>query len=72
MSRHARATTASKFGLTPAENREAIGRADRSSVLRLDGVHSHVGSQLLDVEQLAAACTVYRVTWDDLRMRDVG
>ena len=45
----------SKFGLMPDDARAAIARIERSAVLRLDGVHTHVGSQLLNVEQLAAA-----------------
>ena len=45
----------SKFGLMPQDARDAIGRINRSTVLRCDGVHTHVGSQLLDAEQLAAA-----------------
>ena len=45
----------SKFGLLPDDARDAIARIERSSVLQLDGVHTHVGSQLLNVEQLAAA-----------------
>lgn len=45
----------SKFGLAPSAARDAIERIRRSPVLRLDGVHTHVGSQLLDVDQLAAA-----------------
>jgi len=45
----------SKFGLMPADARDAIARIERSPKLRLDGVHTHVGSQLLNVEQLAAA-----------------
>ncbi|MCV7298810.1 diaminopimelate decarboxylase [Mycobacterium barrassiae] len=45
----------SKFGLLPDDAREAIARIDRSAKLRLDGVHTHVGSQLLNVEQLAQA-----------------
>jgi diaminopimelate decarboxylase len=45
----------SKFGLLPADARSAIARIDHSPVLRLDGVHTHVGSQLLDADQLAAA-----------------
>ncbi len=45
----------SKFGLSPDDAREAIARIERSSVLRCDGVHTHVGSQLLNTEQLAAA-----------------
>jgi diaminopimelate decarboxylase len=45
----------SKFGLLPADARDAIMRVERSARLRLDGVHTHVGSQLLNVDQLAAA-----------------
>ena len=45
----------SKFGLLPDDARRAIARIDRSGVLRCDGLHTHVGSQLLNVEQLAAA-----------------
>jgi diaminopimelate decarboxylase len=45
----------SKFGLLPDVARDAIARIQRSSVLRCDGVHTHVGSQLLNTEQLAAA-----------------
>lgn len=45
----------SKFGLVPADAASAITRIERSAVLRCDGVHTHVGSQLLNVEQLAAA-----------------
>lgn len=45
----------SKFGLLPADAREAIARIRRSRVLRCDGVHTHVGSQIMDVDQLAAA-----------------
>lgn len=47
--------TGSKFGLSPDDARRAIARIQRSGVLRLDGVHTHVGSQLLDVDQLAQA-----------------
>ncbi|OCB60179.1 diaminopimelate decarboxylase [Mycobacterium vulneris] len=45
----------SKFGLMPEDARTAIARIEASPQLRLDGVHTHVGSQLLNVEQLAAA-----------------
>jgi diaminopimelate decarboxylase len=44
-----------KFGLMPDAARDAIRRIERSAVLQLEGVHTHVGSQLLNVEQLAAA-----------------
>ncbi|BBX92374.1 diaminopimelate decarboxylase [Mycolicibacterium boenickei] len=45
----------SKFGLMPDDARAAIARIEASPRLRLDGVHTHVGSQLLNVDQLAAA-----------------
>ncbi|WKG01039.1 diaminopimelate decarboxylase [Mycolicibacterium sp. HK-90] len=45
----------SKFGLMPEDARAAIARIEAAPRLRLDGVHTHVGSQLLNVEQLAAA-----------------
>lgn len=45
----------SKFGLLPDDAREAIARIGRSSRLRCDGLHTHVGSQLLNIDQLAAA-----------------
>jgi diaminopimelate decarboxylase len=45
----------SKFGLLPDDARRAIARIEHSPVLRCDGLHTHVGSQLLNVEQLAAA-----------------
>jgi diaminopimelate decarboxylase len=45
----------SKFGLMPDDARHAIARIDRSPVLHIEGVHTHVGSQLLNVEQLAQA-----------------
>ncbi|GFG48843.1 diaminopimelate decarboxylase [Mycolicibacterium agri] len=45
----------SKFGLLPDAAREAIARVEHSPLLHLEGVHTHVGSQLLDVDQLAAA-----------------
>lgn len=45
----------SKFGLSPAQARVAIDRIERSPVLHMAGVHTHVGSQLLDVDELAAA-----------------
>lgn len=45
----------SKFGLLPEDARRAIKRIESSSKLEMQGVHTHVGSQLLDVDQLAAA-----------------
>ncbi|HYI20471.1 MAG TPA: diaminopimelate decarboxylase [Solirubrobacteraceae bacterium] len=40
----------SKFGLAPAAAAELIGRIERSPRLRMQGLHVHVGSQILDVE----------------------
>jgi diaminopimelate decarboxylase len=45
----------SKFGLDPEAARAAIARIRRSRRMRCDGVHTHVGSQILNVDQLAAA-----------------
>ena len=45
----------SKFGLLPEDARSAIARIERSPNLHMQGVHTHVGSQLLDVDQLAEA-----------------
>ncbi|WP_370410546.1 diaminopimelate decarboxylase [Streptomyces fradiae] len=45
----------SKFGLTLPQAREAIARLRGSDRLRLDGVHVHVGSQILDTEPFARA-----------------
>ena len=45
----------SKFGLLPRAARNAIDRIRRSPRLRCDGLHTHVGSQILDAGQLAAA-----------------
>jgi len=39
----------------PDDARDAIARIERSAKMRLDGLHTHVGSQLLDVDQLAQA-----------------
>ncbi|WP_309066678.1 diaminopimelate decarboxylase [Microbacterium sp.] len=45
----------SKFGLTPDAARALIARIERSDRLRMQGVHAHVGSQVLDPAELAAA-----------------
>ncbi|HEY5980490.1 MAG TPA: diaminopimelate decarboxylase [Microlunatus sp.] len=45
----------SKFGVTPEQAHELIGRIRGSSRVRMRGVHAHVGSQILDPEPLAAA-----------------
>ncbi len=45
----------SKFGLSPADAAKAVQRLRASDRLRLDGIHVHVGSQILDTEPLARA-----------------
>lgn len=45
----------SKFGLTLPQAREAITRLRGSDRLRLDGVHVHIGSQILDTDPFARA-----------------
>jgi diaminopimelate decarboxylase len=40
----------SKFGFAMADADEAIARVERSSALSLQGLHAHIGSQLLSVE----------------------
>ncbi|MGZ4590644.1 MAG: diaminopimelate decarboxylase family protein, partial [Actinomycetes bacterium] len=43
------------FGLPPDQARDLVGRIRASRLLRMDGIHVHVGSQILDTEPLAAA-----------------
>jgi diaminopimelate decarboxylase len=45
----------SKFGLPPREAQRAIDRLRASDKLVLDGVHVHIGSQILDTEPFADA-----------------
>jgi diaminopimelate decarboxylase len=45
----------SKFGLPLDQAREAIARIRSSDWLRLDGLHLHIGSQILDTEPFARA-----------------
>jgi diaminopimelate decarboxylase len=52
---HATGHEGVKFGLSPAAAKDAMGRIQASDRLRLDGVHTHVGSQILVAEELAAA-----------------
>jgi diaminopimelate decarboxylase len=43
----------SKFGLLPADAARAIRRIEASSAMRMDGLHVHVGSQILEVGPFA-------------------
>jgi diaminopimelate decarboxylase len=45
----------SKFGLRPADARVAIERLRASDRLRLDGLHVHIGSQILDAAPFGEA-----------------
>lgn len=45
----------SKFGLTPDAAKPLIERMRRSDRIRMRGVHAHVGSQIMDPAELAAA-----------------
>lgn len=45
----------SKFGLTAAAAKVLISRIEASPRLRMRGVHAHVGSQIMDPAELAAA-----------------
>jgi diaminopimelate decarboxylase len=45
----------SKFGLSIAQSRIAIEQIRKSSKLRLDGLHLHVGSQILETEPFVRA-----------------
>jgi len=40
----------SKFGFTVAQAQEAIARVERVAGLSLQGLHAHIGSQLMDLE----------------------
>src|SRR3954453_5311461 len=45
--------TGSKFGLSPDQAAPVIKRIENSRQLRMQGLHVHVGSQILDVEPFA-------------------
>ena len=61
----------SKFGLPLDQAREAIARIRSSRQLQLDGLHLHIGSQILDTEPFARAVEAVAVlgTFD---VYDVG
>jgi len=45
----------SKFGLSPAQAAPLIKRIEQSARLRMQGLHVHVGSQILEVEPFASS-----------------
>jgi diaminopimelate decarboxylase len=52
---HATGHEGSKFGLSPLLARRAAGRIAACDRLRLSGLHTHVGSQIMNADELAAA-----------------
>ena len=61
----------SKFGLSMDDARRAIDRLLRSDRLRLDGLHVHVGSQILDTAPFARAVEVV-AQLGDFAVYDLG
>ena len=61
----------SKFGLPLDQAREAITRIRKSEKLQLDGLHLHIGSQILDTEPFAQAVEAVAVL-GEFPVYDVG
>jgi diaminopimelate decarboxylase len=61
--------TDSKFGLTGADVRTAIERLHASAVLDLEGVHMHIGSQILELAPFREAVEAIR---DLPKLREVN
>ena len=61
----------SKFGLPLDQAREAIARIRASDKLQLDGLHLHIGSQILDTEPFARAVEAVSVL-GEFPVYDVG
>jgi diaminopimelate decarboxylase len=61
----------SKFGLPVDQAREAIARIRSSDRLRLDGLHLHIGSQILDTEPFARAVEAVAVL-GEFPVYDIG
>jgi diaminopimelate decarboxylase len=60
-----------KFGFNPADAARAIERAERSDRLDLDGLHFHIGSQILDLAPFRAALEAV-VQLGDFRTYNMG
>jgi diaminopimelate decarboxylase len=61
----------SKFGLPVDQAREAIARIRSSDRLQLDGLHLHIGSQILDTEPFARAVEAVAVL-GEFPVYDIG
>jgi diaminopimelate decarboxylase len=64
--------TDSKFGFSVEEAREAIRRVRAAAHLELAGLHSHIGSQLLDLEPFIEAVRTIAELDPDLPAYNVG
>jgi diaminopimelate decarboxylase len=61
----------SKFGLPLSQAREVIARLATSTKLRLDGLHLHIGSQVLETEPFAEAVEAISVL-GEFPVYDIG
>ena len=61
----------SKFGLAPADARRAIERLRGSDRLRLDGLHVHIGSQILDAAPFGEAVAAL-AAYGEFAVYDLG
>jgi diaminopimelate decarboxylase len=61
----------SKFGLSHDDAVNAIRRLQQSDHLRLDGLHMHIGSQILETEPFAHAVEVL-ANYGDFDVYDLG
>lgn len=64
----------SKFGLPMDQLREAITRIEASSCLELEGLHAHIGSQILELEPFARCARALAALSDvaEFRTFDLG
>jgi diaminopimelate decarboxylase len=62
----------SKFGFSTADVPEAMERVRSVTGLALQGLHAHIGSQLLDLEPFRLACAELAALAGDLPVIDVG
>ena len=65
---------ASKFGLPPSQLREAAQRIAASEFLQLEGIHAHVGSQIVELEPFERCVEALAglVDLGELRTVDLG
>jgi diaminopimelate decarboxylase len=59
----------SKFGIAPHEEEEAFALIDRQPLLRVRGVHAHIGSQIFDAEPFVANAQLLAAALKRLRER---